>query len=141
MPCLLYIMPAGSVERWPGRKTWGRQAVLESNVPPGSTIRLSNPVPGGPGDGLPNDCSLRLLPRTSLMKLRHVMLPVALVAASLASVPTLGQNKPAPKEVNIKPPHIASDKAVKYDYDILYVRAPRHGDDKRTRWADFSDPT
>jgi hypothetical protein len=38
-------------------------------------------------------------------------------------------------------PHISTDTSVKYDYDIVYVRAPRHGEDKRGKWADFSDPT
>src|SRR4051794_7233968 len=37
-------------------------------------------------------------------------------------------------------PHISSDKSVRYDFDIIYIRAPRHGDDKMGKWAEFSDP-
>ncbi|MBI2807211.1 MAG: hypothetical protein HYX68_19690 [Planctomycetes bacterium] len=56
--------------------------------------------------------------------------------------PALGQNKKAPpKKLNVNPPHVSTDKTVKYDYDIVYVRTPRHGDVKRTKWAEFSDPT
>ncbi|MFO0807787.1 MAG: hypothetical protein U0746_04115 [Gemmataceae bacterium] len=39
------------------------------------------------------------------------------------------------------PPHISTDPAIRYDYDIVYVRAPRYGDERRAKWADFSDPT
>jgi hypothetical protein len=75
------------------------------------------------------------------MKYRHLLLPACLIAATLIAVPTLGQNKEPPRELNITPPSIATDKTVKYDYDIVYVRAPRHGDEQRTKWAEFSDPT
>ena len=43
--------------------------------------------------------------------------------------------------ISVNPPSISTDKTVKYDYDIVYVRAPRHGDEQMTRWAEFSDPT
>jgi hypothetical protein len=53
----------------------------------------------------------------------------------------LGQEKNAPQPVlNVQSPHIRTDKSVKYDYDIVYVRAPRYGDEKRAQWAEFSDP-
>ena len=42
--------------------------------------------------------------------------------------------------INVNPPLIATDKAVKYDYDIVYVRAPRKGDEGRTIWADIAHP-
>ncbi|OAI54738.1 hypothetical protein AYO44_14310 [Planctomycetaceae bacterium SCGC AG-212-F19] len=42
--------------------------------------------------------------------------------------------------INITPPPIASDKGVKYDYDIVYVKAPRKGDKGRTLWADIAHP-
>ncbi|MCE9529733.1 MAG: hypothetical protein K8T89_01120 [Planctomycetes bacterium] len=54
---------------------------------------------------------------------------------------TAQPKKDPPPTLNIVPPHISTDKTVKYDYDIVYVRAPRHGDEQRTKWADFSDPT
>lgn len=42
--------------------------------------------------------------------------------------------------INVDPPHISTDPTVKYDYDIVYVRAPRHGDKGRTKWAEISQP-
>ncbi|HEX3314153.1 MAG TPA: hypothetical protein VHR72_04635, partial [Gemmataceae bacterium] len=42
--------------------------------------------------------------------------------------------------INIEPPPIASDKSVKYDYDIVYVRAPRKDPTGRSRWAEVGDP-
>jgi hypothetical protein len=53
----------------------------------------------------------------------------------------LAQPKKEQRVLNISPPHISTDPSVKYDYDIVYVRAPRHGDERRGKWADFSDPT
>jgi hypothetical protein len=50
-----------------------------------------------------------------------------------------GQNGP-PKKLSIVPPSIAADKSVNYDYDIVYVRAPRYGDQKKTRWPEVFDP-
>jgi hypothetical protein len=76
------------------------------------------------------------------MRLR---LPVGLaLLAGLAAVPAAGQ---AQKEklylgpINVKVPHISTDKSVKYDYDIVYVRAPRAGDKVHKRfYTDFSSP-
>jgi hypothetical protein len=42
--------------------------------------------------------------------------------------------------LNVKVPHISTDKRVKYDYDIVYVRAPRRGDKGRTRWTEIAQP-
>jgi hypothetical protein len=42
--------------------------------------------------------------------------------------------------INIDPPHFTSDKSVKLDYDIVYVRAPRKGDGVGTNWAEISNP-
>jgi Hydrazine synthase alpha subunit middle domain len=36
--------------------------------------------------------------------------------------------------------HISSDKTVKYDFDIVYVRAPRKEADGRAKWAEVGDP-
>src|SRR5262249_62030922 len=56
----------------------------------------------------------------------------------------LGQEKlppPGTKPLNVVIPHIATDKSVKYDYDIVYVRAPRAGDTVHKRYyTDFSQP-
>ena len=43
--------------------------------------------------------------------------------------------------INVVVPHVSTDKGVKIDYDIVYVRAPRAGDDTHKRFfADFSAP-
>lgn len=71
----------------------------------------------------------------------HARILFALLLVFVAT-PTFGQSKKAPpRTLDVKPAAIASDKSIKYDYDIVYVRAPRFGDDKRGKWAEFSDPT
>ena len=42
--------------------------------------------------------------------------------------------------INVTPPPIATDKTVKYDYDIVYVRTPRRGDNGRTQWTEIAHP-
>lgn len=43
--------------------------------------------------------------------------------------------------IDVRVPHISTDPAVKYDYDIVYVRAKRAGDDLHKRFfTDFSQP-
>ncbi len=43
--------------------------------------------------------------------------------------------------LNVNPPHISSDSSVKYDFDIVYVRARRAGDQVHKRYyTDFSQP-
>src|SRR5262245_28910678 len=43
--------------------------------------------------------------------------------------------------LNSKIPHISTDKSIKYDYDIDYVRAKRAGDKEHKRFfTDFSQP-
>ena len=56
------------------------------------------------------------------------------------TLPLLAQDKQPPIVLNINPPHISTDKSVKYDYDIVYVRGPRRTDGKEARWAEFSRP-
>lgn len=46
-----------------------------------------------------------------------------------------------PRDINVVVPSITTDKSVRYDYDIVYVRAPRAGDEKHKRfYTDFSQP-
>ncbi len=45
-----------------------------------------------------------------------------------------------PQPLNLQVPSIASDKSVKYDYDIVYVKAPRKGDDVNSEWAEIAHP-
>ena len=42
--------------------------------------------------------------------------------------------------ININPPHFSTDKTVKLDYDIVYVRTPRKGDAVGTNWPEISNP-
>lgn len=42
--------------------------------------------------------------------------------------------------IRMEVPHLSTDKGVKYDYDIVYVRAPRFGDDKGSKWAEIAHP-
>ena len=66
-----------------------------------------------------------------------------LVLLVLAVPTVLSQDKKEPLvlgPINIKPPHISTDKSVKWDYDIVYVRAPRKGDDVGTNWPEISNP-
>jgi hypothetical protein len=65
-------------------------------------------------------------------------------AALLVAGPAHGQ-EPKKKlyldKLNVDPPHISTDKSVKYDYDIVYVRAHRAGDKIHKRYyTDFSSP-
>ena len=43
-------------------------------------------------------------------------------------------------KLNVNVPHVKTDPSVKWDYDIVYVRAPRFGDEKATRWAEVFNP-
>jgi outer membrane protein assembly factor BamB len=46
-----------------------------------------------------------------------------------------------PDPIQVEVPHISTDKTVTYDYDIVYVRADRAGDEKHKRYyTDFSQP-
>jgi len=63
-----------------------------------------------------------------------------LVLACLVAVAgSAAPEKKAPP-LNMDPPPIASDKSVKYDFDIAYVRAPRKDPTGRSRWAEVGDP-
>lgn len=42
--------------------------------------------------------------------------------------------------INVSPKPVASDKGVKLDYDIVYVRMPRKGDAVGTNWPEISNP-
>jgi hypothetical protein len=67
-----------------------------------------------------------------------------LITLTLVPVFALAQNPDEqlfkdPIDVNV--PHIRTDKAVAYNYDIVYVRADRAGDEKHKRfYTDFSQP-
>jgi hypothetical protein len=66
------------------------------------------------------------------------------LAVALAVLPATAQDKKPPlflDPINVDVPHISTDKSVTYDYDIVYVRAPRAGDKVHKRfYTDFSSP-
>src|SRR5262245_43616581 len=51
-----------------------------------------------------------------------------------------GKPKANRDALDVTPRHFSKDPSVKLDYDIVYVRAPRKGDNARTRWAEVGDP-
>ncbi len=68
--------------------------------------------------------------------------PQVIVKANLADTPT---PKPGKKKENKdlppgQPVPVAADKTVKYDYPIVYVRAPRYADNQRNRWPNTHTP-
>jgi hypothetical protein len=69
-----------------------------------------------------------------------LLLPLILAAAASAAPPK--QEEPLfTKALNVTPPHIATDKSVNYDYDIVYVRARRAGDKVHKRYyTDIATP-
>src|SRR4029077_15612919 len=42
--------------------------------------------------------------------------------------------------LDVQPRPIRTDASVKYDYDIVFVRAPRRGDDEQIFWTDVFAP-
>jgi hypothetical protein len=77
------------------------------------------------------------------MRIRHFAALFAL-AATLAVLPVTAQDKKQQlflDPINVEIPHISTDKSVNYDFDIVYVRAPRAGDKVHKRfYTDFSSP-
>src|SRR5262249_13916638 len=78
-----------------------------------------------------------------LPRLLCTLVAVALTAAAVGAL----QPKNAKVEeelflgpINVDPPHISTDNSVKYDYDIVYVRAPRRRDKARTLWPEIAHP-
>ena len=72
-----------------------------------------------------------------LPRLISVIAGVLFCAAGLAA-----DKEPLfPAKLNTRIPHISTDKTVKWDYDIVYVRALRAGDEIHKRfYTDFSQP-
>jgi hypothetical protein len=65
---------------------------------------------------------------------------VLLIACALANV-ALSAEPLFEKTLDVNPKPIGTDKSVRYDYDIVYVRARRAGDDLHKRfYTDFSTP-
>jgi hypothetical protein len=68
------------------------------------------------------------------------------VASLIARQPLAAQDRPLQRPLRVDPAPVASDKSIKYDYDIVYVRAPRTAKDKTGKerlamvWPDASEP-
>ncbi len=73
-------------------------------------------------------------------RIRLVLLATCLTL--LTTAVSRGQREPLfEKKLDVTPKPIASDKSVKWDYDIVYVRAKRAGDKVHKRfYTDFSQP-
>jgi Hydrazine synthase alpha subunit middle domain len=67
---------------------------------------------------------------------------LALAMLSISSISLAQDREPLfTSPINVIVPHISTDKSVTYDYDIIYVRADRAGDEKHKRFfTDFSQP-
>jgi hypothetical protein len=66
-------------------------------------------------------------------------IPIVVVCMIPAGSVVPGEKAKFAGPLSMDPPHISTDKSVKYDYDIVYVRAPRNDRD-RSRWAEVGDP-
>src|SRR5277367_6622418 len=62
------------------------------------------------------------------------------LAATIAFGQRVKKDVRAAKSTNVEPQHVSTDRSVKVDYDIVYVRAPRRGDEVGTNWAEVSSP-
>jgi hypothetical protein len=68
-------------------------------------------------------------------------LTFALAAAAVAAPPARQEEPLFTKPLNVNPPPISTDKSVRYDYDIVYVRARRAGDKVHKRfYTDIATP-
>ncbi|HTN74784.1 MAG TPA: hypothetical protein VL096_06035, partial [Pirellulaceae bacterium] len=76
------------------------------------------------------------------MFVRRTMLAIGLVGLWLSTLSLRAEEEPLfPQDINVKVPLISSDKTVRYDYDIVYVRAQRAGDEIHKRYyTDIATP-
>jgi hypothetical protein len=68
-----------------------------------------------------------------------------ILVITIAATPCLQADQQKPRlylePLNVNIPHISTDKSIKHDYDIVYVRARRAGDKVHKRfYTDFSQP-
>ena len=68
------------------------------------------------------------------------VLVFAAVALTTLAAETVDTKQKYLEPIDVEPKPLASDKNVKIDYDIVYVKAPRKGDKGRTVWADIAHP-
>jgi Hydrazine synthase alpha subunit middle domain len=77
--------------------------------------------------------------------MRKRSLPALLLSLAVLGLAVAAPERPEDKffreALNVHPPHISSDKTIKYDYDIVYVRAKRAGDRVHKRfYTDIATP-
>jgi Hydrazine synthase alpha subunit middle domain len=69
-----------------------------------------------------------------------VLVTVSLIA-TVVSLPAQQSSEPVFRDrLKVEVPHISTDPTIRYDFDIVYVRAPRRGDDQGRFYPDFSAP-
>src|SRR5262245_29799391 len=74
-------------------------------------------------------------------KIQSVFLLLASIGSAVVVLfcqSLVAQDNPKPRPLRLNPPPVATDKTVKYDYDIVYVRLPRKG--FRTPSGKFETP-
>jgi hypothetical protein len=64
---------------------------------------------------------------------------VLLTTLTLTAVNLAGEGQKS-RVLQVDPPQLSQDSAVKYDYDIVYVRAPRKGEDRPIAWTEVFSP-
>src|SRR5262249_21171966 len=74
------------------------------------------------------------------MQFRHVLAAAAFAAALAIGAAAQKEKRDEPK-LETKRPHVSTDKTVKYDFDVVYVRARRDGDKIHKRYyTDIATP-
>src|SRR5687768_4645121 len=74
------------------------------------------------------------------------VVPSALTLSLLALAAVGGDARAQQREtlyldrIDLNVPPVGADASVKVDYDIVYVRAPRFGDEKASTWTEVSRP-
>ena len=92
-----------------------------------------------PSDPITNQLGYNLLRRKGMYARQN---PAVLLCLSMIfTAPICQADEASPRRLSVSPPHISSDKSVKYDYDIVYVRGTLRKDGKEARWSEFSRPT
>src|SRR5262249_3061004 len=87
----------------------------------------------------PQATNLHHASRRSTMPRLYTLVACAAILVT-NGLPAQAPKTPLYKEaLSIQPPQISTDTSVKYDYDIVYVRAPR-GENGKGRWAEVGDP-
>ena len=62
------------------------------------------------------------------------------VAATGSAEAVREEDRRYPEPIDVHVPHVSTDKSIKYDYDIVYVRTPRQGDEARSLWTEIAHP-